>query len=343
MHLFSVLRVFMSRLYTCILWALLFLVALPVVSSAASGRADCSLRVTVSLQTGALAGAGYRVELVRGINGSTPFTIVTTNSSGTAEFQNLEPGEYRVIISGQGMQTEESATVRIGQDTAFQNASITVRIPDDARPTEVHPMSPAVSVSDLNVPKKASSEFERGNAEMDNRNWGKALDHFTKAVSIYPKYSGALYAEAVVYNRLSQPDKQRDALQLAINANDHCVPALIGLAKMDVAGKKNMEASDLLYKAVLAEPANVESLAMLSRVDFFLGQYERSIADVQRAHAMPHQQFAWIHYTAASAYERLGNVSASIAQLKIYLDEDPQSPRADSVRQAIAAMESRIQ
>jgi Tfp pilus assembly protein PilF len=333
-----------GRLYTSILWGCLFLfVALPAVSPASSGRAECSLRVTVSLQTGAPAGPGYRVELVRGINGDTPFTIVTTNSAGTAEFQNLEPGEYRVIISGQGILTEESATVRIGQDTAFQNASINVRISDDARPTEVHSMSPAVSVSDLNVPKKASNEFERGNVEMDNRNWGKALDHFTKAVSIYPKYSGALYAEAVVYNRLSQPDKQRYALELAISANGHCVPALIGLAKMDVTEKKNAEASDLLYKAVLAEPANVESLAMLSRVDFFLGQYERTIADAQRVHRMPHEHYAWIHYTAATAYERLGNFSASIAELKTYLLEDPQSPRADSVRQAIAEMENRIQ
>src|SRR5579871_2552494 len=260
-------RCFVGRLCSSILcvWLLLF-AALPAVSTAPAGRSECTLRVTVSLQTGAPAGAGYRVELVRGINGSTPFTIVTTNSSGTAEFQNLEPGDYRVIISGQNIQTEESATVRIGQDNAFQNASINVRIPDDARPTEIHSMSPAVSVSDLNVPRKASNEFERGNVEMDNRNWNKALDHFTKAVSIYPKYSGALYAEAVVYNRLSQPDKQRYALELAISANERCVPALIGLAKMDVADKRNAEASDLLYKAVLAEPADVESLAMLSRV-----------------------------------------------------------------------------
>ena len=320
----------------------LVLVLLSVSRAAAQAthvRTQATIRVTVAFPNGARLSSGFRVQLIRGMNNSTPTAAQMTDSSGEAEFGNVDPGDYRVSVSGQGIQTTESGTIQVEDGSVFQSAFVTVHRSDEGNSSEGRAMGAAVAVSDLNVPKKAAEEFDHGNVELDHQNWGKAVEHYAKATSIYPKYSAALYAEAVAYSRLNQTDNQKKALESAIAANDHCVPALINLAKIDVAEKKNAQAGGLLGKATLADPENTEALALLVRVDFLLGRYEQSVADAKKVHGMSHEMYPWVHYTAASAYEHLGKIPESVTELKLYLEEDPQSPRADAVRQTILAME----
>lgn len=46
-----------------------------------------------------------------------------------------------------------------------------------------------------------------------------------------------------------------------------------------------------------------------------------------------------MHYTAAAACQRLNRIPEMIAQLKLFLEEDPSSPSAADVRRIIAAAE----
>jgi tetratricopeptide (TPR) repeat protein len=198
-----------------------------------------------------------------------------------------------------------------------------------------------VTVAELNVPKEASEELARGDAEMQHDNWKKAVEHFKKAASIYPQYASAYYNLSAAYLHLGRSDAQRDALEKALKVNDSFVPALVSLVHFEVADHKPEQARALLDKVMSADPTNVEALALRVRVDFVQGQDQLAIADVQKVHEMPHAGYATVHYTSAAAFQRLNRFPEMLAQLQLFLQEDPKNPHTGYVRQTIAELQGK--
>jgi Tfp pilus assembly protein PilF len=325
-------------------WTVFFLfAAIPAHAQIAANpqnRSANTLRVDVAFVTGGQVGSGVRVQLLQGLASAAPLEVEMTNSSGSAEFPNLPPGDYRIEVSGHGIETTQSGIVHIQDGQVFESQLVAVRKaedPNSGAPKGV--LGNTVTVAELNVPNEASQELARGDAEMRRNNWKKAVEHFNKAVSIYPQYASAYYNLSVAYFRLGKSDAQRDALQKALRINDGFVPALVSLAHLEVAEHKPDQARILLDKAVSADPTNIEALALRVRVDFLQGQDQQAIADAQKVHEMPHSGYANVHYTAAASYQRLNQIPQMLAQLQLFLQEDPKNPRADYVRQTIKELQ----
>jgi Tfp pilus assembly protein PilF len=325
------------RLFLALLFA-----AIPVhaqYSANAHNQTVNTLRVDVAFFTGGHVPSGIRVQLLQGLANSVPLSVVMTDSAGSAEFPGLLPGDYRVQISGPGIEPKQSDIIHIQDGQVFISETIAVRKASESNPESNGAAGSTVTVSELDVPKQASRELDRGNSEMQHNNWQKAVDHFTKAVSIYPKYASAYYNLSVAYSHLEKPDAQREALQNALKINDNLIPALVSLAHLDVTDHKPEQAKQELDKVLAANPANVEALALRVRVDFMLGQDQQAIDDAQKVHDLPHADYASVHYTAAAAYQRLNQIPQMIAQLRLLLQEDPKNPRADYIRQTIAELQ----
>ncbi len=302
-------------------------------------RTVCTLRVDVAFVAGGRATSGLRIQLMQGLANAVPIEVEMTNSSGSAEFRNLPPGDYRVEVSGDGIQTTQGDIIHMDGTEVFESRLVAVRKADPSSGVPNGVLGNTVTVAELNVPKEASQELARGDAEMQHNNWKKAAEHFNKAVSIYPQYASAYYNLSAAYLHLGKSDAQRNALQKALKVNDSFVPALVSLAHLEVADHKQEQARALLDKAVSTDPTNVEALALRVRVDFLQGQDQQAIADAQKVHDMPHQGFATVHYTAAAAFQRLNRIPEMLAQLQLFLQEDPKNPRADYIRQTIATLQ----
>ena len=298
-----------------------------------------TLRVDVAFVTGGHVPQGIRVQLLQGLANGVPLAVVMTDSSGSAEFPALLPGDYRVEMSGPGIEPKQSEIIHIQDGQVFLSQTIAVRKGADPNSETNSAVGDTVTVSELSVPKQASQELARGDAEMQHSNWKKAADHFNKAVSIYPQYASAYYNLSVAYFHLDKPDGQREALQNALKINDSLVPALVSLAHLDVADHKPEQARQLLDKALTASPTNVEALALRARVDFMLGLDQQAIDDAQKVHSLPHPGYATVHYTAAAAYQHMNQIPQTIAQLQLLLQEDPKNPRADYIRQTIVELQ----
>ncbi len=243
-------------------------------------------------------------------------------------------------VSGDGIETTQSGIIHIEDGRVFASQLVAVRKSEEsssAGPKGV--LGNTVTVAELNIPKEASQELARGDAEMQHDNWEKATEHFNKAVSIYPQYAFAYYHLSAACLHLGKFDAQRDALQKALKVNGSFVPALVGLAHLEVADHKQEQARALLDKAVSTDATNVEALALRVRVDFLQGQDQQAIADAHKVHGMPHQGFATVHYTAAAAFQRLNRIPEMLAQRQLFLQEDPKKPRADYIRQTIAELQ----
>ncbi len=296
-----------------------------------------TLRVDVILSTGGHAPPHLRVQLRQGTNG-TLAAMDQTNSSGNVEFQELDPGDYDVLVTGDGIQPGDSGGFNIPETRDFMSVTVVVKPTAEAEPgAEMRGSS--VAAADLNVPKKASKEYDRAEEEMAQNDWDKAIDHLNKAIAIYPQYSAAYNDLGVCYGRLKQEDKQREALLKAISVNDHCIPALVNLAHMEMKDNHLLDAVESLNKAIQTDPTNVEALSLLTQVEYMQGHYDQAIIDAHKVHGLAHH-YSIVHYTAASALQKENRIPEAIVELEVFLQEEPQGPRADAVRRVLGAMQN---
>jgi hypothetical protein len=304
-----------------------------------------TLQIAVVYPNGTHAPAHLRVQLRQSIN-NIVVAVADTDTSGTAEFGGLDAGNYSVKITGNAVEPSESDVIPIEDGRGFQTVTVTVKPAEGAEsgaPAAAAASASPVAAMDLNVPKKAAKEFERGGQEMADGDWDKAIESLDKATAIYPQYSSAYNDLAVCYGRLGQKEKEHEALLKAISVNDHCVPALVNLAHLEMKANHLMDAVTLLNKATAADPANVEALSLLAQVEFQQGRYEQAIADARKVHGLPHQHFAIVHYTAASALEEENRIPEAMAELQLFLQEEPQGSRADVVRKVLVTMQNQSQ
>ncbi len=64
-----------------------------------------------------------------------------------------------------------------------------------------------------------------------------------------------------------------------------------------------------------------------------------AIETSHRGHALKVPDHSYVHLVAARAYELQKMISGSIDELKKYLHEEPNGPRADQARKAVATLQ----
>ena len=266
-----------------------------------------------------------------------------TSDMGWVEFSHLQVGEYHVVVEGDGIQRTESDQFEVDSRKMTQTQEVYVHPAQAASPRSDAVGGAMVSAADLNVPASAAREFKKGNDALTREEWKKAAEHLNKAVEIYPQYAAALTNLGVVYGKLNDPASERGALQKAIAANDHYAPAYFNLAVLCIKQNAYTEAQGLLQKAVPLDPTNARTLMFLANMQLLNQQYDAAIASVQRVHSLPHQNLALAHFIAARAYEHENRPKDAVAELQVFLNEEPQGPRADHIREELKAVQQHMQ
>lgn len=204
------------------------------------------------------------------------------------------------------------------------------------------PGSILVSPSDLGVPSRARKEFEKANELMGRRDLPQAIQKLNKAISIYPAYAVAYNNLGVIYSRLGDPVRERESLQRAINVNDHFALAYLNLGRLNIAAGDFPGAETALDKASALDPTDLMTLVLLSYSKFMDRRFDEAIATTRKAHALdePH---AFAHRVAARAFEQQRQRANAIAELELFLKEEPSDPRADAVRKELEIVKAVLQ
>ena len=280
-----------------------------------------------------------RVRLMRGSSG-TPVSENFTNEQGRAEFNLVPVGSYHVVVTGEGIEEADSGVFEVDRRKAGQHLFITVRRSKEANSNQMAPGSPSVAVVDLNVPDSARKEFDKAVKTMADQNWTKALQQLNRAVFLYPQYAAAYNNLGVVYGHLSDPAREREALEKSIQLNDHLVPALVNLAKLCFQDGNSARAETLLESAARAEPNSAGTMMLLAQAQLLNNHFDAAIATAHNVHTVPHQNFAVVHYMAARALERENRLQDALQELQVFLTEEPKGARADHVREEIAQIKN---
>jgi tetratricopeptide (TPR) repeat protein len=282
-----------------------------------------------------------KVELISGSSG-TQMAVTYTDDEGRAHFANVSIGTYQVSVSGQSIQATISDIIDVDPRKSTQSVSVRVKPSEESGANVSNGGGAIVSAGDLKVPEQASKEFDKASALIAKQQWQKAIDQLNRALALYPAYAEAYTNLGVVYARLGDSGKEREALQKAIAANDHFAPALVNLARLEIKEHNFTAAETQLKQATSADPADARTMALLAQVQLLDHHYEDAIASAAKVHTMSHDADALVHYVAARAYERLNRLSEAVGELKIFLAEEPAGPRATAALQELAAIQKQF-
>lgn len=196
-----------------------------------------------------------------------------------------------------------------------------------------------VTVTELSIPHKARKEFDQALESLRRQDDKQALQHLNKAVSICPEFPGAYNNLGVVYARLGDTANEREALQKAIELNDHFALAYLNWARMSLAASDFTNADAALNKVSALDPADPAAPVLLAYSRWKEGHLQDAIATAEKAHTLqkPH---AFAHRVAARAFEEQRQYDRATAELKLYLKEDPAGPFSDSVRKELEIVQA---
>jgi Flp pilus assembly protein TadD len=225
----------------------------------------------------------------------------------------------------------------------FLSAGSPVAQVDEMRLDATYPpaSSGLVSASDLAIPARARKSFEQSEALIRKQDFAKAVEKLNQAITIYPAYALAYNNLGVVYARLGQRARGREALERAISLNDRLILPYMNLGRMNIGSGDFLGAEKILLQASLLEPADPSPLVLLAYAQMMQGRLDEAIATCRKAHTLsvPH---SLAHRVAARTFLQKGNVEGAIAELEAFLRGDPTGPEADGRRKELEAVQAAI-
>lgn len=319
---------------------LVLLVFPPCVVAQTESAGNCELTVRVRTSDERSIETQIQVEVLSPLG----VVLATTNIVGAepAQFRVNNGRTYSLRVSGIGIET--ITTAYFGINALEQMHTETVHVKPAKSDNESIPGAPSISVSELNIPRKANAEMSRGMDAYSKGDMEKAAGHFEKAIAEYSRYARAYDMLGAIAIKGSNRIKARELFSKAIQVDDAFLPAYVDLARMDLQDQNYAASESLLAKVIVANPFMPDAVALLASTEFANKEYDKALGDVERTHTLPnHEQFAEVHLMAGKVLRMQNHREAAIAQFELFLKEKPESPQGESVRQALAALRAEQQ
>lgn len=270
-------------------------------------------------------------------------TIATVHVTGgePVQVRVANGNSYGLRVSGAGIKTVTTPHFEIIPLEEAHTETVYVQPENEKETRESTPPAPTISVSEMNVPKKASAEMNKGLEAFSKGDMAKAAAHFEKAAAEYPQYARAYDNLGVIAVKNDNRPRARELFSKSIQVDEKYTPAYVNLARMDLQDQNYTETESLLQKVLAVTPSQPEALALLTGAEFANKEYDKALIDVERTHALPnHQQFAEVHIMAGKVLQMQNRPEAAIAQYQLFLIEKPDSPQAESVRKQLTILQA---
>lgn len=252
------------------------------------------------------------------------------------EFVNVPAGTYQVSVSGHAITDGNGGTIEM-TPTQYAEFEVKVRRSIDVGQNTGTAARAFVSASELAIPARAKKEFDKASELIAKQDFTKAIDKLKRAIVIYPGYANAYNNAGVVYGRLGDRVREREALQKAISINDHFEPAYVNLGRMNIAIGDFASAENALRQASSCDPTDAMTLVLLSYSQFMDKHFDEAIETSRHAHMLqgPHSS---AHHIAARAFEQKHDAANAIEELQEFLEEEPTGREADAARKELATV-----
>ncbi len=265
-----------------------------------------------------------------------PFAAANANEQCEADFFNVPAGTYHLIVSSRSGASTDAGMIEMNPPTSAE-LEVKVKRGNDAEANYGIAASALVSASDLGIPGRARKEVLRANELLEKQDLAHAIEKLQRAIAIYPECAVAYNNLGVIYARLGERERSREALQKAIRINERFALAYVNLGRINIQGGDFRGAEIALSKASALGSAEPGTLILLAYVDVMDRNFEEAVAASRKAHDLdkPH---ALAHRLAANALEFEGQPAGAIRELETFLAEEPAGPQSDSARTELARL-----
>lgn len=296
------------------------------------------LRVRIEFGDRAPCDSSTRVALSRSLGSA--LAEGSVDGECTAEFFDVPAGRYRVTVRGADATNADEGNVEV--NAVIPEVGVRAKhVESDPANWATH--SSFISVKELRVPKSAAKEFLKANHLIAKREWAKAGASLRRGLAIYPQYAAAYNNLGAVYYRLGNRVESRQAFEQAIALDDHLAAAYLNLGRLCFLENDYQDAEPLLVKAVsLESAANADELFLLAYAELTDHHLDQAIQTSRQGHEAGVNQHGFLHLVAANAYEQLGRIPQSIAELESYLNEEPNGPQAEKASKVLAIFQAQI-
>jgi tetratricopeptide (TPR) repeat protein len=312
------------------------LIIILLAGSAGAQERSGNLKVRITFTNGRPCNLRVMVRLMLSA-GSTPVAENYADENGDIDFDDIEIGNYHLVVSGDGIVETDSGLFEVDNRKGTQFQTVTVKRTDEAE--QGKGAGASVSVAEMNIPKGAHKLFAKASDAIAAQDWKKAINQLNQAVAIYPQYVQAYTNLGVVYHRMGDRENERTALQTAITLDDHYAPAWVNMGWMAIAQQNYPAAETALDRAASLDPTNAQALLMLANVELMNLHYDQAIANCRKVHSLGSDPHALVHFIAARAFEHESRLPDAASELKTFLKEEPSGVRADAARKELAGLE----
>src|SRR5215468_2335033 len=237
---------------TRLLASVLILMVFPsiLVAQTESGG-NCDLMVRVRTGDEASIEAPIQVDLL-----DAQGRIATAHIVGSepAQFRVNNGRTYRLTVSGIGIETVTTSNFSINALEMSHTETVYVKPQKKSGAGEATPGSPTISVSELNIPKKAGAEMNKGMDAYSKGDMEKATGHFEKAIADYSRYARAYDMLGAIAIKGSNRTKARELFSKSIQVDSGFLPAYVDLARMDLQDQDYAASKSLLAKVIDMNP-----------------------------------------------------------------------------------------
>ncbi len=300
--------------------------------STPASRSEIQVRVT--LDNHRSVGEQLRVDLLN--RESIPTHLTFTDSAGHAWIQVDQPGEYRVRVSGGSIQPATSGGIMVDEQHRAPVALVQVKQRAIAAFNPKPKYRALTSATDLAATADARKYYHEGLQAFFKNNYSKARAMFEQAVAAYPRYDNAYNNLGVTYVQLNEPGNALAAFQRAVEINDKNADADRNCSRLLIETGAYKRAQELLRKSLVVDPLSAAALTLVASAEIKTGEYDAALRDAQKVHELPHEGYALAHYLAGQAFEQKHQMSDATSEYSLYLQESPDGPEAQDVRQALS-------
>ena len=194
--------------------------------------------------------------------------------------------------------------------------------------------------TDATAPMKARKEYERGDRAFAERKLSEAHTHFQKAVSIYPCYARAQVGLAQTLMRERDSAHAEAPLRKALECDPDFVAPYFHLGRLLNDNHRYLESRSVLTEGIRRAPGSWQLYYHLGQADEGLKNYALAEQELLRALSFGPTVSPAVHEKLADVYLRENAYEKAYAEMRAYLQADPDGPYAARIRTVMQQLEA---
>jgi tetratricopeptide (TPR) repeat protein len=264
---------------------------------------------------------------------------VRTDDMGKFTFDGLPPSTYHLTIEGQGFRPYSSDIDITVSKMAFEQ--ITLHLIKDPNAKQGAP-SGSVNARIAQIPPKARKEFDAGQKSMQAQDVPGSMQHFQKAIELYPQYAEAYQLLGVMHMQEGKLADAEPALQKATELEPNLSTAYFALGMCRNYLAKYPEAETALLKGLELDPQSPDGHYELAKTYWNLSRWQDSETHAQKAVALK-PDLAGAHVLEGDLALQKHDMPGALKEYKEAVRLDPKGPMAAPTQQMISKIEQATQ